>query len=244
MARLDRYIDGKFTGSHVLATRDYLVGRDPECDIVLQDRLASRKHFKLIWADEGYFLLQDLGTSNGTLVDGVKEVRRKLLQSATIQVGQELLLFSSYDSSAEGDSDDVRLDLADEGYDDLPDATAHMAPTLLHKLQAKARVRQRPHLLLHRPTETAVFPLDAPVTTVGMGPVRASLGPTPDGRPKVMAIILKDGKGGFQVKSPSFWRRINVNGYKIRSAQLQGGEILKLGDFDVEFSNGVQASFK
>lgn len=241
MARLDRYIDGKFTGSHVLSTRDYLVGRDPECDIVLQDRLASRKHFKLLWSNEGHFLMQDLGTSNGTLVDGVKEVRRKLLQNATIQVGQELLLFCAYDSSAEDVTEDIRLDLADEGLDDLPDATALMAPTLLHKLQAKARVRQRPHLLLHRPSETAVFPLEAEVTTVGMGPVRASLGPTSDGRAKVMAIVKKDGKGGFQVKSPSFFRRIIVNGYKIWSAQLQGGEVLTLGEYAVEFSKGIDS---
>jgi pSer/pThr/pTyr-binding forkhead associated (FHA) protein len=48
-----------------------VIGRAPDCDVVIKDNKASRRHCKLTRQDDG-FLLEDLGSRNGTFVDGAK----------------------------------------------------------------------------------------------------------------------------------------------------------------------------
>ncbi len=46
-----------------------VIGRDAECDLVIRDAKASRRHCKLT-RGTGDFILEDLGSKNGTQVDG------------------------------------------------------------------------------------------------------------------------------------------------------------------------------
>jgi len=45
------------------------IGRSPENSIVLQNAIASRRHAR-IWDENGTFMVEDLGTKNGTLRNG------------------------------------------------------------------------------------------------------------------------------------------------------------------------------
>lgn len=47
-----------------------IVGRSPDCDIVLEDREVSRRHSRLFWRNS-QLMIEDLGSANGTLVNGV-----------------------------------------------------------------------------------------------------------------------------------------------------------------------------
>jgi DNA-binding winged helix-turn-helix (wHTH) protein len=47
------------------------LGRAPDNDIVLEDLFASRQHAEIVWRD-GRYLVRDLGSKNGVLVDGVR----------------------------------------------------------------------------------------------------------------------------------------------------------------------------
>lgn len=49
---------------------EYLVGRGPACDLVIDDDRVSRRHARLRFDGQGWEL-HDLGSKNGTLVDGV-----------------------------------------------------------------------------------------------------------------------------------------------------------------------------
>ncbi len=46
-----------------------LLGRQAECDVLLTEGHASRRHAKLMLAEDGYWL-EDLGSSNGTFING------------------------------------------------------------------------------------------------------------------------------------------------------------------------------
>jgi pSer/pThr/pTyr-binding forkhead associated (FHA) protein len=46
-----------------------IVGRDSGCQLVIDDPLVSRRHAEIEYAEEGW-LLRDLGSRNGTFVDG------------------------------------------------------------------------------------------------------------------------------------------------------------------------------
>ncbi|SMP70508.1 diguanylate cyclase (GGDEF) domain-containing protein [Neorhodopirellula lusitana] len=56
-------------GMLLLETDCLTIGREDECDLVLEDSSVSRRHVQLIQSPEGHSL-QDLGSTNGTLVNG------------------------------------------------------------------------------------------------------------------------------------------------------------------------------
>lgn len=55
------------------------IGRDVGNDITLQDEAASARHARLDAAD-GEWWIEDLGSTNGTLVNGVRIARRERLR--------------------------------------------------------------------------------------------------------------------------------------------------------------------
>jgi Inner membrane component of T3SS, cytoplasmic domain/Domain of unknown function (DUF1707) len=65
--------------------RAYVVGRSPGCDLVLADRAVSRRHAALR-VEAGRWLISDLGSRNGTRVNGW------LVSEAHIDEGDELTL--------------------------------------------------------------------------------------------------------------------------------------------------------
>jgi pSer/pThr/pTyr-binding forkhead associated (FHA) protein len=62
------------------------------CDIVFQDESVSRQHAR-IRRDGDMYLLEDLGSSNGTHVDGIPILSCVLRDGDTVQIGQNLFLF-------------------------------------------------------------------------------------------------------------------------------------------------------
>lgn len=52
-----------------LARRSLIVGRDPACDLVIDDVEVSRRHARLL-AQGGGYTIEDLGSTNGTFVNG------------------------------------------------------------------------------------------------------------------------------------------------------------------------------
>jgi serine phosphatase RsbU (regulator of sigma subunit)/pSer/pThr/pTyr-binding forkhead associated (FHA) protein len=71
------------------------IGRNPECDVVLQPKSVSRKHAAILRKTSG-FLIKDLGSTRGTFVNGQKLGQPVLLEDGnTVQIGEVLLSFSS-----------------------------------------------------------------------------------------------------------------------------------------------------
>lgn len=243
MARIDLYRDGKWRGLLVLGERTYLVGRDPACDLVLADELASRRHFRLVHRAADQYSLEDMDTPNGTMVNGVREFNRVLRTQATLQVGAEMMLFDP-DSSDDAPPDDEDLpewalaQFEDDGDSDMP-STAHIAPAELNKLQAKVRARTRPHLHGTAAGQPTVFPLDTQVTTVGYGHVRASLGAAPDGKDRVLAEVTGDAQSGYRIRAKGLFGKISVNGKAKKEHALQDGDRLLLGGDTFTFSVGL-----
>lgn len=63
------------------------IGRDPRCDIVVEDEGSSRRHARLERGESGYFELVDLSSTNGTLVDGHRVARMLLLDGDGFAIG-------------------------------------------------------------------------------------------------------------------------------------------------------------
>ena len=70
---------------------EFMFGRGPECEIRPNSDLVSRQHC-LLQITEEYALIRDLGSCNGTLVNGqLVEGEHKLCHGDTLQIGPLVL---------------------------------------------------------------------------------------------------------------------------------------------------------
>lgn len=75
----------------LLPGRAYVFGREEGVDIVVPDALASRRHAELRWLEGRGWQLADLGSRNGTFVDGQRLTAPVLLADGSqIQIGGQV----------------------------------------------------------------------------------------------------------------------------------------------------------
>ncbi len=73
--------------------RRILVGRAPSADVRIDDPRVSRLHARIEMRDDGVYV-EDLGSRNGTLVDGVPVVTsRQLASGDEITIGTASIIF-------------------------------------------------------------------------------------------------------------------------------------------------------
>ena len=88
--------------SHIIrrtgSRKSYTIGRGydeiaPDSETInIPDQLVSRKHCTLTWTDAGQWLLEDLGSTNGTMVEGAALTGQVLLaRGDTFKVGGSVL---------------------------------------------------------------------------------------------------------------------------------------------------------
>jgi two-component system response regulator HydG len=76
-----------------------LLGQGPACDVRLTDRTVSRRHVALD-VEGGRVRVSDLGSKNGTKINGVKIVEGWVQGGETIQVGSTLFRLDSHPTGA------------------------------------------------------------------------------------------------------------------------------------------------
>ena len=82
-------------GSRVrLAEEPLVIGRLPECDVVLADPNVSRRHAE-VRRDGSAVVLVDLGSTNGTRVNGAHVKQRQLADGDEISIGSSSLRFEA-----------------------------------------------------------------------------------------------------------------------------------------------------
>ena len=74
---------GLLNGQKWAVTRKLVIGRDPGCDIVIPDRQISRFHANIVPAVQGA-VLSDLGSKNGTFINGQRVETPKILQDGDV----------------------------------------------------------------------------------------------------------------------------------------------------------------
>jgi adenylate cyclase len=87
------YQDGDTPQMYTFTAGEVVIGRSPDCQIVLKDFGISRTHAK-VTADEGGIRIADLKSKNGTQVNGVPVVEAHLKDGDKILLGKFLLTFS------------------------------------------------------------------------------------------------------------------------------------------------------
>lgn len=84
-ARL-QVIAGVAGGGSFEVGQSAVIGRDPTCEVVLDEPAVSRRHSEIEWTYQGY-VIHDLGSSNGTFVNSVEIEEALLSEDDLIEVG-------------------------------------------------------------------------------------------------------------------------------------------------------------
>ncbi|MGE5194953.1 MAG: SpoIIE family protein phosphatase [Deltaproteobacteria bacterium] len=81
------------TTTHDLARDETVIGRHPECHIQIDSNMVSRRHAR-VFRDGNRFLVEDLGSGNGTTVNGVRIVNpTPLTHDDRVKLGPILIRF-------------------------------------------------------------------------------------------------------------------------------------------------------
>ena len=87
-----RFISGKYQGGEfpLVADKTVFVGRSSDLDMVLVEDMVSRKHAGIhVQGDQVW--IEDLGSTNGTFVNGEKIKRAKLKEGDRVLIGTSIL---------------------------------------------------------------------------------------------------------------------------------------------------------
>jgi hypothetical protein len=87
-----RFISGKYQGGEfpLPSEGEILIGRSSELDMVLVEDMVSRRHSKITVTD-GEISIADLGSTNGTFVNGEKVSQSRLDEGDRILVGTSII---------------------------------------------------------------------------------------------------------------------------------------------------------
>ncbi len=102
-----RFISGKYQGGEypLGEGQEIVIGRSSELDMVLVEEMVSRKHARIALAD-GVITIEDLGSTNGTFVNGEKVDHGTLKEGDRVLIGTNILKVMGV-----ADDGDQKLDL-------------------------------------------------------------------------------------------------------------------------------------
>jgi len=98
-----RFISGKYQGGEFPIAQDkqILIGRSSDLDMVLVEDMVSRKHARIAMQGEQIWI-EDLGSTNGTFVNGEKIKRARLKEGDRVLIGTSILKLIAGDTPRDG----------------------------------------------------------------------------------------------------------------------------------------------
>src|SRR5688572_30606658 len=87
--------EGKEAGKEfVFDQSSVVIGRTADCDVILYDPGVSRKHARIFSQGKSYYV-EDMGSSNGTKVNGSVVKKKQLADGDAVALGPVVFSFSS-----------------------------------------------------------------------------------------------------------------------------------------------------
>jgi pSer/pThr/pTyr-binding forkhead associated (FHA) protein len=208
-------------GDHVL------VGRAAACDIVLADETVSRSHARVERRGSG-FVIEDLGTPNGTFVNGARVERMTLSPGDTIAIGKSSMRFEAGRPAPEPDVTAI--------------STEAELETILSEETVTVRVHNASHPLFvaHLAGRTWEVPLTEDVLAIGRHPTNDVVVKTP-GASRQHARVERRGDA-VSIRDLESANGTRVNGERVNERTLEDGDTIRIGEARFVFKAGVASA--
>ena len=181
------------------------IGRTDDNQIVIENLAVSRNHAQIDF-DDGQYTIEDLGSSNGTFVNGVRVAKTEILNRDVISIGKYKLYY--YNQHAENG---VRRPVLEAG-----DRTMMMDMTPIPQLTV-TKGRQK----------GLTFDLNRMPCTIGRG--SANLLRINDWFVSKQHAVIEQQGDDYVIRDLDSWRNTRINGDIITQTLLKPGDEIQLG---------------
>ena len=225
------------------------LGRDPSCEIFLDDENVSRVHAELTLTEEGVFI-NDLGSTNGTFVnDNRIHGLFQMTVGDHLQIGpHHFMLVAEEPSRLQATiamNDEVIRHLRLPSADFKPEVTVDVEQTTVIAAgdAPKTRIdalseaeRLLPRLVVENgPKRKCLLPLVQPELEIGRSPECHLV--IPDTQVSAHHAKIVKRKGGFFIYDNRSLNGLFVNNAKVRGVPLQTGDLIRLGDTTIRYED-------
>lgn len=209
------------------------IGRDLGQDIRIDNDAISRRH-AVMQLNNGVWTVQDLNTSNGTLLNGKRIDFAPLKPGDEIILGKHTLFFEPTDSQL------ARLERGRPAMGVSQRAgTLFLATDELESVMRRMGEERAAHLRLLSPaSRERRYPLGAGETILGKA-VDADVVLTGFFLSGAHAVIERD-RQGFTLRATGTLRAVRVNGRRIRERRLENRDVITIGPNKLQFFDEVK----
>ncbi|MEN8150963.1 MAG: FHA domain-containing protein [Planctomycetota bacterium] len=199
------------------------IGRDADCEVLIDNIGVSRRHATIEKAN-GEYILTDLKSHNGTFVEGQRIYHHQLTDGDEFFIGKYSIQFENLDVDAPEPAPAPK-----ELQAGMQDMTFRLDRGEIDKIMGASSTGVVPKLSLLAPQkEQVTLELEGPYFLIGSDPsaavqIKGFL------MPQYVAMLVRDEKS-FHVVSLSKKKPVLVRGEAVGSHQLGDGEEFKVGN--------------
>ena len=213
--------DRKQVAKVVVTSSAFVIGRSPECNLPIDEALASRQHAEVV-LERGSYWVRDRGSRNGTSVNGEKITgNRELKDGDEIEIGSTRLKFVWDKSSQDEAEDDDKTRVASIA--DLGKKSPGQE-VVQKKDKGNFEVKVR---VVDGPLQGGVFRDWEGPLTIGRGLIN-NVVLLDDAVSTAHAQIVQEGDAYFIVDLKSS-NGTFLDGVKVQKTRLQNGQKIKVG---------------
>jgi FHA domain-containing protein len=239
MPKLTLVVDRKTVQIYDLDKTVIRIGRVAEMDIQIDDVSVSRRQAE-IQQDGSGWTVRDIGSSNGTFVNGERLAGDRALKAGDeIAFGQFSLFFerglSTFQPRRSLTAERPAAPATPRPAAAKTDATVYLSAEEIDKVQKEGAQKRQAYLVWEAAGARATHYL---ATDGGALVGRSDLCDlkVPKGtRHHTLVIRVGD---GFEVRNLSFWRTMRVKGEKTSRAKLRNGDVIEVAGLRLTFMAG------
>ena len=192
---------------------EYMIGSDPDCDIVLDNILVAPRHAKLS-KEDGEWIFRDLNSDDGSFLDNTKVMEHNLENGDEIQIGNFVLIYDSGFISEEETETKVVYEQS------VKNKTS--SSFSIPKLIGKNRLGKTIEYIINKQRMIIGRSLQADITIEDITISRMHA-----------EILIKNGK--FYIKDLDARNGTFINKDRVSISEITTGDIITFGTYSVKF---------
>jgi pSer/pThr/pTyr-binding forkhead associated (FHA) protein len=200
------------------------IGREPTCDVHIDNIGVSRRH-ATIERTEGRYVLKDLKSHNGTFVKGQKVQHHKLGDSDEFFIGKYSIEFETLDLSVQAPEPQAVTEFEENGMQDM---TFRLDKTEIERLIGASAMANIPKLAQIAPEgEKWTVQLEGHYFLIGKHP-KATIKLTGLFAPLFGGVMVRSAEA-FHLICLNKRTGMKINGQKFLDQVLNDGDIIEIG---------------